>query len=59
MFEQRNGKIDGCFKKKNHSCWDVNSDESRLPEMDDSFRETGAEATSGIQVKDSVGGDII
>lgn len=37
----------------------VNSDESRLHEMDDSIRGTDVESISGIQVKDSVGGDII
>lgn len=37
----------------------VNSDESRLYEMNDSIRETGGEPIPGIQVRDSVGWDLI
>ena len=37
----------------------MNSDESRLYEMNDSIRETGGEPIPGIQVRDSVGWDLI
>lgn len=54
-FDWRNSKINGCLKKRFILAGGVNSDESRLYEMNDSIRETGGGSFPGIQVKDSGG----